>query len=92
MINSKHENEAGEQLAFADRILLHKCGLVDVATLEEVERRIRAINESVPIRRTPNSECVMDSSSAIKPSPWTRCSRWTTASATTTRTTSTMSV
>ena len=92
MLDSKHENEAGEQLAFADRILLHKCGLVDVATLEEVERRIRAINESVPIRHTPYSEYDMDSSSTFKPSPWTRCSRWTTASSTTTQTISTMSV
>jgi len=55
------ENEAVEQIAFADRILLNKCDLVDTEDdLEEVERRIRAINEIVPIRRTTNSEVDMD--------------------------------
>ncbi len=91
-MHSKPENEAVEQLAFADRVLLNKCDLVDEATLEEVERKILAINESVPIRHTPYSEYDMDSSSTFKPSPWTRCSRWTTASSTTTQTISTMSV
>merc|ERR1712048_393123 len=47
------ENEAVEQLAFADRVLLNKTDLVeDEAELVEVERRIRAINEGVPIKRT----------------------------------------
>merc|ERR1711972_535149 len=42
------ENEAVEQVAFADRILLNKCDLVDgEEELKEVERRIRAINEIV---------------------------------------------
>merc|ERR1712054_293649 len=55
------ENEAVEQIAFADRILLNKCDLVDdEAELEEVEKRIRAINELVPITRTTNSEVSMD--------------------------------
>jgi len=55
------ENEAVEQIAFADRILLNKCDLVDSETdLEEVERRIRAINETVPIKRTTNSVVDMD--------------------------------
>eukprot|EP00930_Biecheleria_cincta_P047928 TRINITY_DN33326_c0_g1_i1.p1 TRINITY_DN33326_c0_g1~~TRINITY_DN33326_c0_g1_i1.p1 ORF type:complete len:470 (+),score=120.84 TRINITY_DN33326_c0_g1_i1:57-1466(+) len=55
------ENEAVEQIAFADRILLNKCDLVDSeAELEEVERRIRMINEKVPIKRTTNSEVDMD--------------------------------
>merc|ERR1712039_880871 len=53
------ENEAVEQIAFADRILLNKCDLVDEATLEEVEKRIHAINASVPIKRTTNSEVDM---------------------------------
>merc|ERR1712061_293745 len=49
------ENEAIEQIAFADRILLNKCDLVESeAELEEVEKRIRAINEIVPIKRTTN--------------------------------------
>eukprot|EP00928_Gymnodinium_smaydae_P026762 TRINITY_DN20916_c1_g1_i5.p1 TRINITY_DN20916_c1_g1~~TRINITY_DN20916_c1_g1_i5.p1 ORF type:complete len:457 (+),score=140.70 TRINITY_DN20916_c1_g1_i5:62-1432(+) len=55
------ENEAVEQIAFADRILLNKCDLVDSdADLVEVERRIRMINKTVPIRRTTNSEVDMD--------------------------------
>merc|ERR1712232_1350795 len=55
------ENEAVEQIAFADRILLNKCDLVDSeADLAEVEKRIRAINETVPIKRTTNSEVDMD--------------------------------
>lgn len=53
------ENEAVEQIAFADRILLNKCDLVDEAGLEEVEKRIRAINAPVPIKRTKNSEVDM---------------------------------
>merc|ERR1712228_1078253 len=55
------ENEAVEQIAFADRIMLNKCDLVDSeAELLEVERRIRAINEKVPVKRTTNSEVEMD--------------------------------
>jgi len=49
------ENEAVEQIAFADRILLNKCDLADDAELAEVEKRIRMINSSVPIKRTTNS-------------------------------------
>lgn len=55
------ENEAVEQIAFADRILLNKCDLVDSEEeLVEVEKRIRAINETVAIKRTTNSEVQMD--------------------------------
>merc|ERR1712107_618701 len=45
------ENEAVEQLAFADRVLLNKTDLVEEDYLKEVEGRIRAINSAVPIRR-----------------------------------------
>ncbi|CAJ1378708.1 unnamed protein product [Effrenium voratum] len=54
------ENEAVEQVAFADRIVLNKCDLVDEAHLEEVEKRIRMINESVKITRTSQSKVDMD--------------------------------
>merc|ERR1712137_680950 len=55
------ENEAVEQIAFADRILLNKCDLVaDEKELDEVEKRIRSINESVAIKRTTNSEVDMN--------------------------------
>merc|ERR1712232_41465 len=50
------ENEAVEQIAFADRILLNKCDLVDDATLKEVERRIRALNRGVEVRQTTQSD------------------------------------
>merc|ERR1712054_711531 len=55
------ENEAVEQIAFADRILLNKCDLAESEEqLLEVEGRIRAINASVAIKRTTNSEIEMD--------------------------------
>merc|ERR1712139_294126 len=55
------ENEAVEQIGFADRILLNKCDLVeDEEQLKEVEKRIRAINQKVPVKRTINSEVDMD--------------------------------
>lgn len=55
------ENEAVEQIAFADRILLNKCDLVSSQDeLVDIEKRIRAINEKVPIKRTINSEVDMD--------------------------------
>merc|ERR1712039_955464 len=61
------ENEAVEQVAFADRILLNKCDLVEAEEeLQEVERRIRMINKTVPIKRTTNSEVDMDYVMGIK--------------------------
>jgi len=60
------ENEAVEQVAFADRILLNKCDMVDEAELVEVERRIRMINEAVQIKRTKFSEVDMDFILGIK--------------------------
>jgi G3E family GTPase len=50
------ENEAVEQLAFADRVLLNKCDLVpEDAELSKIEERIRTINPQVPITRCTNS-------------------------------------
>jgi G3E family GTPase len=43
------ENEAIEQVAFADRIVLNKTDLVDEAAAAEVVRRIHAINAQVPV-------------------------------------------
>ncbi|TDD34561.1 CobW family GTP-binding protein [Saccharopolyspora elongata] len=43
------ENEAVEQLAFADRVVLNKIDLVGAAEIDEVERRIRGINAGVRI-------------------------------------------
>ncbi len=49
------ENEAVEQLAFADRILLNKIDLVSDMEIQEVERKIKLINGSAPIFHTENS-------------------------------------
>lgn len=49
------ENEAVEQLAFADRILLNKTDLVSDIKLEEIEGRIRAINTQANILRCEQS-------------------------------------
>ncbi len=46
------ENESVEQVAFADRILLNKIDLVSEVELEEVTKKIQAINMSAPIVRT----------------------------------------
>jgi len=47
------ENEAVEQVAFADRILLNKIDLIeDHSYLDEVERRIKMINKYADIQRT----------------------------------------
>jgi len=49
------ENEAVEQIAFADRILLNKVDLVTPEVLSDVEAEIRKINSFVPIIRTEQS-------------------------------------
>ena len=49
------ENEAVEQLAFADRIMLNKMDLVTEDEAKEVEGRIRGINAFAPIFYTENS-------------------------------------
>ncbi|MFI6012184.1 CobW family GTP-binding protein [Streptomyces sp. NPDC051243] len=50
------ENEAVEQIAFADRIVLNKTDLVDETTIAEVEARVKAINAPVQILRARNAE------------------------------------
>eukprot|EP00929_Paragymnodinium_shiwhaense_P004445 TRINITY_DN1053_c0_g3_i1.p1 TRINITY_DN1053_c0_g3~~TRINITY_DN1053_c0_g3_i1.p1 ORF type:complete len:460 (-),score=181.11 TRINITY_DN1053_c0_g3_i1:77-1456(-) len=60
------ENEAVEQIAFADRILLNKTDLVEESYLTEVERRIRMINEGVQIKRCQQSKVDMDFLLGIK--------------------------
>jgi G3E family GTPase len=54
------ENEAVEQLAFADRVVLNKTDLVDDAALAEVERRVREINALAPIVRTTMGKVDLD--------------------------------
>jgi G3E family GTPase len=43
------ENEAVEQIAFADRVVLNKTDLVSAAEVEEVTREIRAMNGHVAV-------------------------------------------
>merc|ERR1712060_235999 len=43
------ENEAIEQVAFADRLLLNKTDLVEEAALKRVEERLRLVNKFAPI-------------------------------------------
>jgi G3E family GTPase len=55
------ENEAIEQLAFADRVVLNKVDLASSdAELIEVERRIREINALAPIVRTSHGKVDLD--------------------------------
>ncbi|KAM3574804.1 hypothetical protein VYU27_003229 [Nannochloropsis oceanica] len=54
------ENEAVEQLAFADRVLLNKIDLATDAELMEVEKRIKAVNNFAPIIRTQNAVVNLD--------------------------------
>jgi len=55
------ENEAVEQVAFADRILLNKTDLVSEDDLERVEGRLRAINQFAPVHRTVQSNASVES-------------------------------
>ncbi|KAJ8613015.1 hypothetical protein CTAYLR_004066 [Chrysophaeum taylorii] len=54
------ENEAVEQVAFADRIILNKIDLVSETDLERVESRLRSINAFAPIARSQRSRVSVD--------------------------------
>lgn len=54
------ENEAVEQVAFADRMLLNKTDLVDEGRLVTVEKRLRSINRGADIVRTQNAKVDLD--------------------------------
>jgi G3E family GTPase len=53
-------DEAGEQIAFADVVLLNKTDLVEAGDLERIERRIRAMNAPARIIRTRNCDVPLD--------------------------------
>jgi len=57
------ENEAVEQIAFADRILLNKVDLATDSEIKEVVKRIKGINALAPIYQTENS--IIDPSELI---------------------------
>jgi len=54
------ENEAVEQIAFADRVLLNKIDLVSAEERKEVVRRIRLINANAEIIPTTMSQVDLD--------------------------------
>ena len=54
------ENEALEQIAFADRILLNKTDLVDDAQLAEVHRRVAEINRIAEVIETVQCKVDLD--------------------------------
>jgi len=67
VVDAKHihqhwdADEAIEQLAFADVILLNKTDLVTPAELDELEQRIRSMNAMAKIYRTRDAQVEMDS-------------------------------
>ena len=67
VVDAKHihqhwdSDEAQEQIAFADVILLNKVDLVAPEALDALESKIRDMNALVKIYRTQNSELQMDS-------------------------------
>ncbi|QSJ19403.1 GTP-binding protein [Nostoc sp. UHCC 0702] len=72
VVDAKHiwqhwdADEAQEQIAFADVILLNKTDLVAPEELDELEKRIRAMNAMAKIYRTRNSELEMDALLGVK--------------------------
>ena len=61
------ENEAVEQVAFADRLILNKCDLVpEESELKKVEDRLRAINKFAPIVRSTQAKVSADQVLNIK--------------------------
>jgi G3E family GTPase len=55
------ENEAVEQVAFADRLLINKVDLVSEADLERVEARLKSINKFAPSQRCTQASVSVDS-------------------------------
>ncbi|NJP11970.1 MAG: GTP-binding protein [Leptolyngbyaceae cyanobacterium RU_5_1] len=66
VVDAKHiwqhwdADEAQEQIAFADVILLNKTDLVTPAELDRLEQRIRAMNAIAHIHRTRDAQVEMD--------------------------------
>ncbi|MEG4940004.1 GTP-binding protein [Microcoleus sp. F4-D5] len=72
VVDAKHiwqhwdADEAQEQIAFADVVLLNKTDLVTEEELAELEKRIRAMNAMAKIHRTRNAELQMDALLGVK--------------------------
>eukprot|EP01052_Picozoa_sp_SAG31_P010979 SAG31_NODE_611_length_13558_cov_224.959730_15_plen_157_part_00 len=54
------ENEAVEQVAFADRILLNKTDLVTAEDLLRIEARLKCLNAVAPIKRCTKAQVAVD--------------------------------
>jgi G3E family GTPase len=72
VVDTKHiwqhwdADEAQEQIAFADVILLNKVDLVTPEQLDELERRIRGMNAMAKIYRTRNAQLEMEALLGVK--------------------------
>ncbi|MEB3180798.1 MAG: GTP-binding protein [Nostocaceae cyanobacterium] len=72
VVDTKHiwqhwdADEAQEQIAFADVILLNKIDLVTPEQLDELERRIRGMNAIAKIYRTRNAQLEIDALLGVK--------------------------
>ncbi|BAZ05577.1 CobW family GTP-binding protein [Calothrix sp. NIES-3974] len=72
VVDAKHilqhwdADEAQEQIAFADVILLNKTDLVTPEELDVLEKRIRSMNAIAKIYRTQNANLAMDALLGIK--------------------------
>lgn len=72
VVDAKHihqhweADEAQEQIAFADVILLNKTDLATPEELDDLENRIRAMNAMAKIHRTQNSELEMAALLGVK--------------------------
>jgi G3E family GTPase len=66
VVDAKHiqlhwdADEAQEQIAFADRILINKTDLVTTAELDELEQKIRSMNAIAKIYRTQSARVDLD--------------------------------
>jgi G3E family GTPase len=67
VVDAKHiqlhwdADEAQEQIAFADRILINKIDLISSTELNELEQKIRGMNAIAKIYRTQNAQINIDS-------------------------------
>jgi G3E family GTPase len=72
VVDAKHiwqhwdADEAQEQIAFADVVLLNKTDLVTPEELAELENRVRAMNAMAKIYRTRNAELQMEALLGVK--------------------------
>ncbi|MBD1857573.1 GTP-binding protein, partial [Leptolyngbya sp. FACHB-1624] len=72
VVDAKHiaqhweADEAQEQIAFADVILLNKIDLISAAELDELEQKIRSMNAMAKIYRTRDAQIEMDALLGVK--------------------------